>query len=108
MAGADDDGYVAMNAPAFEAERKLLAGRPERRAAEMIDALTVDAAAFGTVPGGSAAAGRVTTWVDRARTELGRVVTEVTDLERSTAQARDLCLQGQADTTAAARTGNPR
>jgi hypothetical protein len=105
---SDDDGYVRLNAPAWEAERKVLAGRPERRASEVINGLTVDTAAFGTVPGGSAAAGRVTTWVDRSRTEMKRVVTEVTDLEQSTARARDLCLHGEAATTATANTATPR
>ena len=106
--GTPDDGYVAMNAPALEAERKVLAARPERGASLAIDAIVVDAAAFGTVPGGSAAAGRLSTWVDRSRTEMDRVVTEVTDLEGRTAKLRDMCLQGEADTTAAARTGTPR
>jgi hypothetical protein len=108
MGASDDDGYVAMNAPAFEAERQVLAARPERRAAEVINTMTVDTAAFGTVPGGTAAAGRMTAWVDRSRTEMGRVTAEVTDLEASTAKARDLCLQGAADTAAAARTATPR
>jgi hypothetical protein len=105
---SDDDGYVRLNAPAWESERQVLAGRPERRASEAINTLTVDGAAFGTVPGGSAAAGRVNSWVDRSRTEMARVVTEVTDLEQSTGRARDLCLHGEAATTAAAHTGTPR
>ena len=104
---SDDDGYVRLNAPAWEAERKVLAARPERRASELINAMTVDSAAFGTVPGGSAAAGRVTSWVDRSRTEMTRVANEVTDLEASTAKTRDLCLQGEARTTATASSATP-
>ena len=103
-----DDGYVALNAPALEAERKVLAARPEQRATEVIQSITVDAASFGTVPGGTAAAGRVTAWVGHNRTEMDRVVAEVTDLEQRTAQLRDMCLQGEADTTAAAKSGTPR
>jgi hypothetical protein len=106
--GSSDDGYVRMNAPALEAERRVLAGRPERGASLAINAIKVDAAAFGTVPGGSAAAGRLAGWVDRSRTEMDRVVTEVTDLEQRTARLRDMCLQGEADTTAAAGRGTPR
>lgn len=105
---SDDDGYVALDAPAWEAERTVWAARPEKRAAELIDALVVDPAAFGTVPGATAAAGRVGSWVDRSRTELGRVANEVTDLERRTARNRDLCEQGRADTAATARRGTPR
>ena len=108
MGSPDDDGYVAMDAPTWEAERKVWAARPEKRAAELIGALVVDAAAFGTVPGGAAAAGRVGSWVDRSRTEMGRVTSEVTDLEHRTAQNRDLCERGRADTGAAARRGTPR
>ena len=103
-----DDGYVAFNAPALEAERRVLDARPERQAAEVINAMTVDASAFGTVPGGSAAAGRVSAWADRSRTEMGRVVAEVTDLTGCTGTMRDMCVQAAADTEAAARTGAPR
>ena len=103
-----DDGYVAFNAPALEAERRVLDARPERQAAEVINAMTVDASAFGTVPGGSAAAGRVSAWADRSRTEMGRVVAEVTDLTGCTGTMRDMCVQAGADTEAAARTGAPR
>ena len=60
------------------------------------------------MPGGAAAAGRVRAWVERTRTEMNRVVGEVTDLEGRTAALRDMCLQGEADTTAAARAGTPR
>ena len=102
-----DDGYVALNAPALEAERKVLAARPEQRATEVIQSITVDTASFGTVPGGTAAAGRVSTWVDRSRTEMARVANEVNDLAVRTAQLRDMCLQGRVDTDAAARTGTP-
>ena len=103
-----DDGYVAFNAPALEAERRVLDSRPERPAAEVINAFAVDTAVFGTVPGGSAAAGRVTTWADRSRSEMDRVVTEVTDLTSCTGSMRDMCVQAAADTEAAARTGTPR
>ena len=102
------DDYVAFNAPALEAERRVLDARPERPAAEVINAMTVDAAAFGTVPGGSAAAGRVTSWADRSRAEMGRVVAEVTDLTGCTGAMRDMCVQAGADTEAAARSGTPR
>jgi hypothetical protein len=102
------DDYVAFNAPALEAERRVLDARPERSAAEVINALTVDAAAFGTVPGASAAAGRVTSWADRSRAEMGRVVAEVTDLTGCTGTMRDMCVQAGADTEAAARSGPPR
>jgi hypothetical protein len=103
-----DDGYVAFNAPALEAERQVLDARPERQAADVINAMIVDAAAFGTVPGGSAAAGRVTAWADRSRAEMGRVVAEVTDLTGCTGSMRDMCVQAGADTEAAARSGAPR
>jgi hypothetical protein len=103
-----DDGYVAFNAPALEAERRVLDARPERSAAEVINAMIVDAAAFGTVPGASAAAGRVTSWADRSRAEMGRVVAEVTDLTGCTGTMRDMCVQAGADTEAAARSGTPR
>jgi hypothetical protein len=107
-----DDGYpedyVAFNAPALEAERRVLDARPERSAAEVINAMTVDAAAFGTVPGGAAAAGRVTSWADRSRAEMGRIVAEVTDLTGCTGTMRDMCVQAGADTEAAARSGTPR
>jgi len=103
-----DDGYVAFNAPALEAERQVLDARPERQAAQVINAMTVDAAAFGTVPGASAAAGRVTAWADRSRAEMDRVVAEVTDLTGCTGTMRDMCVQAGADTEAAARSGTPR
>jgi hypothetical protein len=103
-----DDGYVAFNAPALEAERQVLDARPERQAAQVINAMTVDAGAFGTVPGASAAAGRVTAWADRSRTEMDRVVAEVTDLTGCTGTMRDMCVQAEADTSAAALSGTPR
>ena len=81
---APDDGYVAFDSPALEAERKVLEARPEQPAATAINAMVVDAGAFGTVPGGTAAAGRVQSWVER----------ELSD-------------QAAADTIAAARTGTP-
>lgn len=103
-----DDGYVAFDAPALEAERRVLDARPERAAADVIKAISVDAADFGTVPGGSAAAGRVSAWVDRSRAEMDRVVAEVTDLTGCTGSMRDMCVQAAADTEAAARSGTPR
>ena len=103
-----DDGYVAFNAPALDAERRVLDARPERSAAEVINAMTVDAAAFGTVPGASAAAGRVAYWAAQSRAEMGRVVAEVTDLTGCTGTMRDMCVQAGADTEAAARSGTPR
>lgn len=105
---APDDGYAAFDAPALEAERRVLDARPERPAAEVINAMTVDAAAFGTVPGASAAAGRVTAWADRSRAEMDRVVAEVTDLTGCTGTMRDMCVRAAADTEAAARSGTPR
>ena len=56
--GTSDDGYVAMDAPAWEAERKVLAARPERTAQEVINGISVDGSVFGTVPGASAGTGR--------------------------------------------------
>ena len=106
--GGSDDGYVAMNAPAWEAERKVLAQRPERAAQQVIDGIAVDGTGFGSVPGGQAAAGRVRAWTDRSRTEMARVAAEVADLERGTAALRDLSVAGEARTTAAAKTGTPR
>ncbi|HEY0700742.1 MAG TPA: hypothetical protein VGD43_23410 [Micromonospora sp.] len=103
-----DDGYVAFNAPALEAERQVLDARPERQAAQVINAMTVNAAAFGTVPGASAAAGRVTAWADRSRAEMDRVVAEVSDLTGCTGTMRDMCVQAEADTSAAALSGTPR
>ena len=67
----------------------------------------VAAASCGPVPGATAAAGRVSTWVDRSRAEMVRVANEVNDLAERTAQLRDMCLQGRVDTDAAARTGTP-
>lgn len=103
-----DDGYVAMDAPVWEAERKVWAARPEKRASELITALNVDSAAFGSVPGGAAAAGRMSNWVERSRTEMGRVENEVTDLEHRTAANRDHCDNGVASTSATANQGKPR
>jgi len=104
---APDDGYVAFDSPALEAERKVLEARPEQQAATAINAMVVDAGAFGTVPGGTAAAGRVQSWVQRTRTEMDRVGAEVADLQVCTRKARELSDRAAADTIAAARTGTP-
>lgn len=108
---ADDgypDDYAAFNAPAIEAERRVLDARPEQPAVDVINAMTVDAAAFGTIPGATAAAGRVTAWADRSRAEMGRVVAEVSDLTTCAGTMRDMCIQADADTRAVARSATPR
>ena len=40
-----DDGYVAFDSPALEAERRVLEARPEQPAATAINAMVIDAAA---------------------------------------------------------------
>lgn len=98
-----DDGYVRMNAPAWDYERSVMAGHPEHVTQGVIDGIDVDPATFGTVPGGPELGARLTTWTDRSRTELARVAGEVADLERSCATVRDQCLSGEEDINAHAR-----
>ena len=90
-----DDGYVAFNDRRSRPSARCWTPS-ERSAAEVINAMTVDAAAFGMVPGAAAAAGRVTSWADRSRAEMGRVVAEVTDLTGCTGTMRDMCVQAGA------------
>ena len=73
---APDDGYVAFDSPALEAERKVLEARPEQPAATAINAMVVDAGAFPAAPRPQAASSpgcsgpgpRWTGWAPRWRT----------------------------------------
>jgi hypothetical protein len=107
MAG-EGDGDLVFDPARFERAEQVLTGHPERRAKAIADALTFEAAAFGTVPGASAAQARSAGWVQRTKTEIGRVETEVTDLGARTGDVKGMAIQVNGDTDAAARLGSPR
>ena len=106
MTTAGSTGDLVFDPELLGAAQQTLAGHPEAQAQQIIDGLQVDAAAYGTVPGASAAASRVAGWVAQTRAELGRVGHEVTDLATRTGEAQALATQVDGDTQAAARLGS--
>ena len=103
---APDDGYVAFDSPALEAERKVLEARPSSPRPRRSTRWSSTRARSAPFPG-APDAGRVQTWVERTRTEMDRVGAEVADLQVCTRKARELSDRAAADTIAAARTGTP-
>jgi hypothetical protein len=107
MAGDGDGGNLVFDPALFGQAEQVLAGRPEQPAKAIVDGLTFEPAAFGTVPGASAAHARTAGWVERTKTEMGRVGAEVADLEVCTREVKGMAVEVNGDTQAAARLGSP-
>ncbi len=99
----DGEGYAAFHARLFEKAETLMARRPEQPAKARIDGLTFEAAAFGTVPGATAAASRTAGWTEQTQTQVGRVGAEVADLEVASRTAKELATDVDGATAAVAR-----
>jgi hypothetical protein len=107
MAGEGDSGDLVFDPALFGRAEQVLAGRPEQPAKTIVDGLTFEPAAFGTVPGATAAHARTAGWVEQTRTEMGRVGAEVADLEVCTREVKGMAIQVNGDTQAAARLAGP-
>jgi hypothetical protein len=92
----DGEGYAAFHARLFEKAETLMARRPEQPAKARIDGLTFEAAAFGTVPGATAAASRTAGWTEQTQTQ-------VADLEVASRTAKELATDVDGATAAVAR-----
>jgi hypothetical protein len=99
------EGYTAFHARLFEKAETLMARRPEQPAKTRIDALTFEAAEFGTVPGADGAAARTAGWAVQTQTQFGRVGAEVADLEVASRTAKELATDVDGATQAVARSG---
>jgi hypothetical protein len=107
MAGEGDDGNLVFDPALFERAERVLGGRPEQPAKTIIDGLTFEVSAFGTVPGADAASARSASWTEQCRTEIGRVGAEVADLEVRAREVKALATDVNGATQAAARLGTP-
>jgi hypothetical protein len=101
-----DGGSLFFNREVLDNGAGVLKSRPERPAVDAVAAIAVDAAAFGTVPGGAEAAGRAREWADRSKTEMAKVTHDVADLGRRTGMARELIDEMDSDTQVLARSIN--
>jgi hypothetical protein len=107
MTAPGDNGNLVFDPELFERAEQALGRRPEQQAKTIVEALTFDAAAFGIVPGASAASARTAGWVEETKTELGRVAAEVADLEVRAREVKAMAIKVNGDTQAAARLGSP-
>jgi hypothetical protein len=96
-------GSLYFNREVLDKGASVLKSAPERPAVEAVAAITVNAGAFGTVPGGAAAAGRVQQWADQGKTQMARITQDVADLGRRTGMARELIDEMDSDTQTLAR-----
>lgn len=96
-------GSLYFNRAVLDRGASVLKSAPERPAVDAVAAITVDAGAFGTVPGGAEAAGRMQQWADLSKTQMARVTQDVADLGRRTGMARELIDQMDDDTQTVAR-----
>jgi hypothetical protein len=106
MADQDADRVVFDPALLGRAEN-LLRGRPKQEAVGAANSLKIDAGAFGQVPGGAEAGGRLESFATRVRTELFAVSTDLADLAEGTGQARQLATDVNGQTQAIASRGTP-
>jgi hypothetical protein len=102
-----DPSRVVFDPALLKSAEELLRGRPEQAAVAAANALTIDAGAFGQVPGGAAAGSRLQTFAGRARTEMFAVATDVANLAEGTGQARQLATDVNGQTQAIAKRGTP-
>jgi hypothetical protein len=107
MTTPGNEGNLVFDPEVLGAGERTLAARPEQPAATIVNGLTVEPAAFGTVPGAGAASSRTTGWVDRTKVEIARVGVEVADLKVRLGECRRLATEVNGDTQAAARLASP-
>jgi hypothetical protein len=101
-------GRVVFDPDLLGRAETVLQGRPEQPATSQVGALQIDAAAFGTVPGGAEAGARLESFVSRMRTELTAVSADVADLAGRTGQAKQLATEVNGMTQTVAHQGTPR
>jgi hypothetical protein len=107
MPEVGQQGRVVFDPELLGRAETVLQGRPEQPATSQVGSLQIDAAAFGTVPGGAEAGARLESFVNRLRTELTAVSADVADLAGRTGAAKRLATEVNGMTQAVAHQGSP-
>lgn len=98
---------LIFDGPLLREAETVLKGRPEQALATSTTSTTASPAAFGTAPGGAAAAGRLNAWLAVLSADVATVTTEVANLAVGAGEAARMAEELDPRTQQIAAQGGP-